>query len=65
MTGDARYSIVIKRTFDFRVFRQRAGKQRGGVMTGLAMPREFDAPLRLQIFDVLLIEGFAKGIAMR
>ena len=34
-------------------------------MTRLTMTREFNSLLSLQILDVLLIEGFTKGVAVR
>src|ERR1044072_5154454 len=65
VAGDARYTIVIERPFDFRVLRQSSGEQRCRVMTRLTMPGEFNSLLVLQVLDVLLIERFAKSIAVR
>src|SRR5437660_11855831 len=65
MTRDARHSVVVEGPFDFRVFGQRAGEKRRRVMTRLAVAREFNSLLRLQILDVLLIERLAKSVAVR
>src|SRR5438874_9167191 len=48
-----------------RILCQGAGEKRRRVMTRLAVPREFNSLLRLQILDVLLVERFAKGVAVR
>src|SRR2546423_10086534 len=65
MTRDARHSIIVERSFDMRILRQRATEQRRRVMTRLTMTREFNSLLSLQILDVLLIEGFTKGVPVR
>src|SRR2546430_15142473 len=65
MTCNARHSVVIEWPFDMRILSQRAGEKRRRVMTRLAVPREFNALLRLQILDVLLVERLAKGVAVR
>src|SRR5213083_574706 len=65
MTRNARHSVVVEWPFDMRILCQRAGEKRRRVMTRFAMAREFNSLLRLQIFDVLLIEGLAKRVAMR
>ena len=65
MTRNARHSVVIEWPFDMRILSQRAGEKRRRVMTRLAVAREFNSLLRLQILDVLLVEGFAKGVAVR
>src|SRR5882724_9765608 len=48
-----------------RVLGERAGKKRRRVMTRFAVAGEFNPLLRLQIFDVLLIERLAKRVAVR
>ena len=65
MTRNARHSVVVEWPFDMRILCQRAGEKRRRVMTRFAMAREFNSLLRLQIFDVLLIERLAKGVAVR
>src|SRR2546425_774206 len=65
MTRNARHSVVVEWPFDMRILCQRAGEKRRRVMARLAMAGEFNSFLRLQIFDVLLIEGLAKRVAMR
>src|SRR6267142_5174213 len=64
MTRDARHSVVVEWPFDFCVPGQRAGEKRRRVMTRLAVASEFNSLLRLQIFDVLLIERLAKRVAV-
>src|SRR5437763_13186558 len=65
MTRNARHSVVIEWPFDMRILCQGAGEKRRRVMTRLAVAREFNSLLRLQILDVLLVEGYAKGVAVR
>src|SRR5438094_10418711 len=65
MTRNARHSVVVKWPFDMRILCQRAGEKRRRVMTRFAMACEFNSLLRLQIFDGLLIERLAKGVAVR
>src|SRR5258708_26061323 len=65
MTRDARHAVVIEGPFDMRILSQCAGERRRRVMTRLAVTCEFNSLLRLQIFDVLLIERLAKRIAVR
>src|SRR5438477_714530 len=65
MTRNARHSVVVEWPFDVRILCQRAGEKRRRVMTRLAVTREFNSFLRLQILDVLLVERFAKGVAVR
>ena len=48
-----------------RILRERAGKKRRRVMTRFAVAGEFNSLLRLQIFDILLIERLAKRVAVR
>src|SRR5947209_10230667 len=65
MTRNARHSVVVEWPCDMRILCQAAGEKRRRVMTRLAVPREFNALLRLQILDVLLVERLAKGVAVR
>src|SRR6266567_5054207 len=65
MTRNARHSVVIEWPLDMRILSQRAGEKRRRVMTRLAVAGEFNSLLRLQILDVLLVERFAKGVAVR
>src|SRR5258708_37054490 len=65
MTRDARHAVVVEGPFDMRILSQRAGEKRRRVMTRLAVAREFNSLLRLQILDVLLIERLAKSVAVR
>src|SRR5438132_13814949 len=65
MTRNTRHSVVVEWPLDVRILCQRAGEKRRRVMTRLAVTREFNSLLRLQIFDVLLVERFAKGVAVR
>ena len=65
MTRNTRHSVVVEWPFDMRILRQRASKKRRRVMTRLAVAREFNSLLRLQILDVLLVERLAKGVAVR
>src|SRR2546430_739975 len=65
MTRNARHSVVVEWPFDMRILCQRAGEKRRRVMTRFAMACEFNSLLRLQIFDVLLVERLAKRVAVR
>ena len=65
MTGNARHTVVVERPFDVRILSQRAAEQRRRIMTRLAMTREFNSLLSLQILDVFLIEGFTKSVPVR
>ena len=65
MARDARHTLVIERPFDMRILCQGAPEQGRGIVTRLAMTREFDSLLSLQVLDVLLIERFAKCVAVR
>src|SRR6267143_7323420 len=65
MTRDARHAVVVEGPFDMRILSQRAREKRRRVMTRLAVSREFNSLLRLQILHVLLIERLAKSVAVR
>src|SRR5215472_2818205 len=62
MTRNAGNTLVIKRPLHMRILSQCTGKQSRRVVTRFAMPGVLNSLLRLNIFDVLLIERFAKGV---
>ena len=62
MTTDAGDAILVERSLNFGVLRQRTRKERRGVMTRFAVAGELDSFLRLQVLDIFLVERLAKRV---